>query len=110
MAYDVRFLSEADVAALGISMKEVLDAVDTGWKLNGEGKVENPPKIGVHPRHDAYMHAMPCWLAETLIWLVLSGYAAIQRTLSSISRTIMVSLSSALWRPVSLRLYWTAIG
>ena len=62
MAYDVRFLSEADVAALGISMKEVLDAVDTGWKLNGEGKVENPPKIGVHPRHDAYMHAMPCWV------------------------------------------------
>lgn len=62
MAYDVRFLSESDVAALGITMKEVISAVDAGWKKRGEGLVELPPKIGVHPRHDAYMHAMPCWV------------------------------------------------
>lgn len=43
-------------------MKEVIDAVETGWKNAGEGKVELPPKIGVHPRHDCYMHAMPCWV------------------------------------------------
>lgn len=62
MAYDVRFISEADVISMGISMKEVLEAVEAGWKKRGEGLVELPPKIGVHPRHDAYMHAMPCWV------------------------------------------------
>ena len=62
MAYDVRFISQQDVENLGISMKEVIDAVETGWRNTGEGKVELPPKIGVHPRHDCYMHAMPCWV------------------------------------------------
>lgn len=62
MAYDVRFISEADVISMGITMKEVIDAVEAGWKKRGEGLVELPPKIGVHPRHDAYMHAMPCWV------------------------------------------------
>ena len=62
MAYDVRFISQQDVENLGITMKEVIDAVEVGWKKVGEGKVELPPKIGVHPRHDCYMHAMPCWV------------------------------------------------
>ncbi len=39
MAYDVRFISQADVESLGISMKEVMDGVETGWRMNGEGKL-----------------------------------------------------------------------
>lgn len=62
MAYDVRFVSEADVQSLGITMKEVMDHVEIGWKMNGGKKTELPAKIGVHPRHDCYMHAMPCWI------------------------------------------------
>lgn len=62
MAYDVRFISEADIISMSISMREVIDAVEQGWKKCGEGLVELPPKIGVHPRKDAYMHAMPCWI------------------------------------------------
>ena len=36
MAYDVRFLSEADVAALGISMKEVLDQALLNQKASSQ--------------------------------------------------------------------------
>ena len=62
MAYDVRFISQAEVESLGITMKEVMDYVEIGWKKKGEGDIELPAKIGVHPRHDCYMHAMPCWI------------------------------------------------
>ena len=58
MAYDVRFISEADAQSLGITMKEVMDQVETGWKMNGENKTELPAKIGVHP--DMTVICMPC--------------------------------------------------
>ncbi len=43
-------------------MADVIDAVEKGWRLKGEGKVEMPAKIGIHPRKDCYIHAMPCWI------------------------------------------------
>ncbi len=63
MAYDVRFISQSDVESLGITMGEVIDHVEAGWKMKGEGKVELPAKIGIHPRPDCYIHAMPCWIS-----------------------------------------------
>jgi ornithine cyclodeaminase/alanine dehydrogenase len=62
MAYDVLFLSQDDVESLGIEMAEVISAVEEGLRIKGEGKVELPPKPGVHPRDDCYIHAMPCWI------------------------------------------------
>lgn len=62
MSYDVLWLSEDDVISLNIKMSEVIDAVENGWRLKGEGKVEMPAKIGIHPRKDCYIHAMPCWI------------------------------------------------
>jgi ornithine cyclodeaminase/alanine dehydrogenase len=62
MAYDVLFLSQDDVKSLGIEMTEVIEAVEEGLRIKGEGKVELPPKPGVHPRDDCYIHAMPCWI------------------------------------------------
>ena len=59
---DVLWLSEAEVVSLGVSMKDIIDAVDAGFKMKGEGKVELPSKIGVHPRPNCYIHAMPCWI------------------------------------------------
>ncbi|MDR1622781.1 MAG: ornithine cyclodeaminase family protein, partial [Synergistaceae bacterium] len=77
MAYDVLFLSQDDVKSLGIAMAEVIEAVEAGLKIKGEGKVELPPKPGVHPRKDCYIHAMPCWVgggvdAAGLKWV--AGY------------------------------------
>lgn len=59
---EVLWLSQEEVSSLGLSMKEIIDAVEEGFRLKGEGKVELPAKIGVHPRPDCYIHAMPCWV------------------------------------------------
>lgn len=60
MAYDFLFLSQDDVQSLCITMEDVMAEVESGLKLKGEGKVELPPKPGVHPRENCYIHAMPC--------------------------------------------------
>jgi alanine dehydrogenase len=62
VAQDVLWISEREVASLGITMEEVIEAVENGWRLKGEGKVEMPAKIGIHPRKNCYIHAMPCWI------------------------------------------------
>ena len=62
MAYDVLFLSQDDIISLGITMKEVIDAVLKGLEIKGLGQVELPPKPGVHPKENCYIHAMPCWI------------------------------------------------
>ena len=70
------YLSRNDVEQLGMTMKEVLEAVDNGFRLKGLKKTEMPPKPGVHPRADCFIHAMPAYVQEVeaagLKWV--SGY------------------------------------
>lgn len=68
MAYDVRFISQADVESLGISMKEVMDGVETGWRMNGEGKTELPAKIGIHRAATATSTPCPAGSAAIRTW------------------------------------------
>lgn len=72
------YLSRKDVESLEISMKEVLIAVDEGFRLKGFGKTEMPPKPGIHPRKDSFIHAMPVYVSGLEIaglkWV--SGYPA----------------------------------
>lgn len=56
------YLSRADVEAVGVPMPEIIDALDEAFRLHGQGKVEMPPKPGVHSRPDAFIHAMPCYI------------------------------------------------
>ncbi len=53
------YLSQADVAATGVTMPEIIAAVEAAFREHGEGRVEMPPKPGVHTRPDAFIHAMP---------------------------------------------------
>ncbi|MDI6755920.1 MAG: ornithine cyclodeaminase family protein [Thermodesulfobacteriota bacterium] len=70
------YLSRQDVESLGISMHEVLRVVDQGFRLKGLGQTEMPPKPGIHPRNNAFIHAMPAYVkgveAAGLKWV--SGY------------------------------------
>jgi len=61
---DIVYLSRKDVEGLGVSMKEIIDVVDNGFRLKGLGKTEMPPKPGVHPVKDAFIHAMPAYVQE----------------------------------------------
>ena len=56
------YLSRADVESVGVLMPEIIDALDEAFRQHGQGKVEMPPKPGVHSRPDAFIHAMPCYI------------------------------------------------
>jgi ornithine cyclodeaminase/alanine dehydrogenase-like protein (mu-crystallin family) len=75
---ELLYLSRADVEGLNLSMAEVLAAVDEGFRLKGRGLTEMPPKPGIHPRPDCFIHAMPAYVRELevagLKWV--SGYPA----------------------------------
>ncbi len=58
----ILYLSQAQVASLGITMREVIDALEIGFRELGNGHVEMPPKPGVHTQPDAFIHAMPAFI------------------------------------------------
>jgi ornithine cyclodeaminase/alanine dehydrogenase-like protein (mu-crystallin family) len=61
-------------------MAEIIDALEAMFVEKGAGRVEMPPKPGIHPRPDAFIHAMPAYVpqlaAAGLKWV--SGYPANQ--------------------------------
>ncbi len=72
----VLYISRADVEKTGVSMPEIITAVERVFKEKGEGKTEMPPKPGIHTRPDAFIHAMPAYIpsmkAAGMKWV--SGY------------------------------------
>ena len=62
MAPTLRYLTRADVEAVGLGGIEVLGILEEVFRAKRDGSVEMPAKIGVHPRDDAFIHAMPAYL------------------------------------------------
>jgi ornithine cyclodeaminase/alanine dehydrogenase-like protein (mu-crystallin family) len=59
------YLSQADVIAVGISMTEIITALETAFRAKGEGRTEMPPKPGVHPGGgNNFIHAMPAYIQD----------------------------------------------
>jgi len=58
------YLGEADVVRTGLTMDEIIDAVERAFLEMGHGRVEMPPKPGVHPGQggDNFIHAMPAFI------------------------------------------------
>src|SRR5690242_2997350 len=78
MATEIRVLSRPEVAGLVPGVEAQLGLVEETYKAMARGEVELPPKPGVHPREDAFIHAMPAYLRSSdvaaLKWV--SGYPA----------------------------------
>ena len=53
------YLSRTDVIAAGVTLTEIIAALETMFHEKGEGRVEMPPKIAIHPVTNAFIHAMP---------------------------------------------------
>ena len=57
-------------------MIDIIAAVEEAFKETETGEAEMPPKPGIHPLHDAFIHAMPAYLpgmsAAGIKWV--SGY------------------------------------
>jgi ornithine cyclodeaminase/alanine dehydrogenase len=60
---ELLYLSQSDVAAVGLSMGEIIKALEIAFRDKGEGKTEVPPKPGIHPGGaDNFIHAMPAYI------------------------------------------------
>jgi alanine dehydrogenase len=72
------YLSRTEVRELLPPLEQQLDLVEATYRALGEGRVELPPKPGIHPRPDSFIHAMPAYLRDddvaALKWV--SGYPA----------------------------------
>jgi ornithine cyclodeaminase/alanine dehydrogenase-like protein (mu-crystallin family) len=72
------YLTRSQVAALLPPIPEQLDLVEATYRAVGAGRVELPPKPGIHPRKDSFIHAMPAYLRDddvaALKWV--AGYPA----------------------------------
>jgi len=57
------YLSQSDVASTGVTMKEIIEALEIAFREKGEGNTEMPPKPGIHPGGgDNFIHAMPAYI------------------------------------------------
>lgn len=57
------YLSQSDVEAVGLTMAQIIQALETAFREKGEGRVEMPPKPGIHPgQGDNFIHAMPAYI------------------------------------------------
>jgi ornithine cyclodeaminase/alanine dehydrogenase-like protein (mu-crystallin family) len=70
------YLSRKDIENLAVSPDEVREIVEAGFREKSAGRVEMPPKPGIHTAPDAFIHAMPAYLsgmgAAGMKWV--SGY------------------------------------
>lgn len=63
--HQLLYLSQADVVAVGVTMAEIIAALEAAFRAKGEGRTEMPPKPGVHPGGgDNFIHAMPAYIQD----------------------------------------------
>jgi ornithine cyclodeaminase/alanine dehydrogenase-like protein (mu-crystallin family) len=70
------YFSREDVETINIPMNDIIAALEQMFREKGEGRVEMPPKPGIHTQPDAFIHAMPAYIpslaAAGMKWV--SGY------------------------------------
>ncbi len=77
----ILYLSQADVIKVNLDMATVINLLETAFREKGAGKVEMPPKPGIHTKPDAFIHAMPAFIpalySAGIKWV--SGYPENQK-------------------------------
>lgn len=57
------YLSQADIEKINLTMEEIIDQLEVAFAEKAEGRVEMPPKPGIHPGdEDNFIHAMPAYI------------------------------------------------
>lgn len=74
------YLSRKDVERVALDMATIIQLLESAFREKGEGRVEMPPKPGIHTQPDAFIHAMPAYIpglrSAGIKWV--SGYPANQ--------------------------------
>jgi ornithine cyclodeaminase/alanine dehydrogenase len=94
MPTQITILSRPEVAALLPDISQQLDLVEQTYLALAAGEVELPPKPGIHPRENAFIHAMPAYLRNEDVAAIkwVSGYPSNrERGLPYISGVIVVN-------------------
>jgi ornithine cyclodeaminase/alanine dehydrogenase len=61
--YKLLYLSQADIEDVALSMEEIISQLEIAFTEKAEGRVEMPPKPGIHPgESDNFIHAMPAYI------------------------------------------------
>lgn len=75
---ELLYLSQKEVIDVGLTMKDAISIAESVFYEHGLKEFENPPKPGIHPLGDAFIHAMPGYLprknAGGIKWV--SGFAS----------------------------------
>ena len=58
----ILYLSKADVKSVEIDMSSIINLLAKAFREKGEGRIEMPPKPGIHTQPDAFIHAMPAYI------------------------------------------------
>lgn len=61
---ELLYLSRVDVQRLDVPITEVIHSIEKAFLEKAAGRVEVPPKPGVHPQKNAFIHAMPAYIPE----------------------------------------------
>lgn len=57
------YLSQADITRINLTMVEMITQLEVAFAEKAEGRVEMPPKPGIHPGDaDNFIHAMPAYI------------------------------------------------
>lgn len=56
------YLSRADVEKVALDMPTLIHLLEVAFREKGQGRVEMPPKPGIHPQPDSFIHAMPAFI------------------------------------------------
>src|SRR4051812_13067730 len=78
---EILYLSRKDVEMVNLPMKEIISSLEKMFLEKGNGRVEMPPKPGVHTQKDAFIHAIPAYIPSMksagMKWV--SGYPENQK-------------------------------
>lgn len=61
---EILYLSRHDIEKLNLPITEVIRVVEEAFLEKAEGRTEVPPKPGIHPQKDAFIHAMPAYIPK----------------------------------------------
>jgi ornithine cyclodeaminase/alanine dehydrogenase-like protein (mu-crystallin family) len=60
--HQINYLSRADVEAVALDMPTIIQLLEQAFLEKSQGRVEMPPKPAIHPRPEAFIHAMPAYI------------------------------------------------
>ncbi|HAK40643.1 MAG TPA: peptide transporter [Synergistaceae bacterium] len=92
---DMLYLNGEQIESMRIPIREVIEVIEEGFQLKGEGLVQLPGSQGVYPREDCFIDAMPAYFAGSadtagIKWV--SGYPTnLEKGLPNIMGLIVIN-------------------